>query len=142
MREAEQFCSELNARNFHLGALVLNKTLPEYLRSVDGEHAADVLERDRTAIAAELAALDDPALGDPADTARVLTTVAESFRNYQVVAKREAELRDELSRLPDVVATVPTFDTDITDIAGLARIGEHLFQVGEGPAGAAGTLAR
>jgi anion-transporting ArsA/GET3 family ATPase len=141
LREAEQFCHELSARDFHLGALVLNKTLPEYLRSVDGERAAETLERDCAAVARELAELDDPALADADDTARVLTTVAESFRNYEVVAKREAELRDELARLPEVVAIVPTFDTDVTDIAGLARIGEYLFEVGEGPRGAAGTLA-
>ena len=60
LREAEQFCHELSARNFHLGALVLNKTLPEYLRSVDGERAAETLERDGAAIARELATLDDP----------------------------------------------------------------------------------
>jgi len=121
---------------------VLNKTLPEYLRSVDGERAAETMERDGAAIARELTALGDPALEDADDIARVLSTVAESFRNYEVVAKREAELRDELARLPEVVATVPTFDTDITDIAGLARVGEHLFAVGDGPRGAASTLAR
>ena len=31
--------------------------------------------------------------------ARVLRTLADSFRNYEVVARREAELRTELSRL-------------------------------------------
>jgi len=135
LREAEQFCHELSARDFHLGALVLNKTLPEYLRSVDGERAAEALERDGSAIAEQLATLGDPALADAGDTERVLSTIAESFRNYEVVAKREAELRDELARLPDVVATVPTFDSDVTDVAGLARIGEYLFEVGEAPAG-------
>ena len=44
-----------------------------------------------------------------------------------MVARRESELRAELSRLPDVVASVPNFDTDISDVAGLARIGAHLF---------------
>ena len=128
LREAEQFCAELSARDFHLGALVLNKTLPEYLLSSDGDRAATALDRQRVEIAEELARTGDATLADPADTARVLSTVAESFRNYQTVAKREAELRDELARLPEVVATVPTFDTDITDVAGLARIGEHLFR--------------
>ena len=33
LREAEPFCHELTARDFHLGALVLNKTLPDYLLS-------------------------------------------------------------------------------------------------------------
>ena len=112
-----------------------------YLRGQILYRAAEMLERDAGAIARELAGLE-AGLDDVDDTARVLTTVAESFRNYEVVAKREAELRDELSRLPEVVATVPTFDTDVTDVAGLARIGEYLFEVGDGPWGAAGTLTR
>jgi hypothetical protein len=43
------------------------------------------------------------------------------------VARREAELRGELSRLPEVVVSVPNFESDIADVAGLARIGDHLF---------------
>src|SRR5436853_2400626 len=42
LREAEHFCEELTKRRFHLGALVLNKTLPDYLLSRDGDHAAAV----------------------------------------------------------------------------------------------------
>ena len=42
-------------RDFHLGALVLNKTLPDYLLSADGDHAAESLAREGDAIAAELA---------------------------------------------------------------------------------------
>jgi anion-transporting ArsA/GET3 family ATPase len=140
LREAEQFCDELTIRKFHLGALVLNKTLPGYLRSVDGERAAERLERDAPAIAATLAASGDPVLGARADVTRVLTTLAESFRNYEVVATREAELRDDLARLPDVVATVPTFDGDVTDVAALWRMGEHLLHVGAGSPEGAGTL--
>jgi hypothetical protein len=50
-----------------------------------------------------------------------------------VVARREAELRAELSRLPDVVVSVPNFESDIADVAGLARIGEYLFPHGSDP---------
>jgi anion-transporting ArsA/GET3 family ATPase len=132
LREAETFCHELTKRDFHLGALVLNKTLPDYLLSVDGDHAAETMARDGDAIARELAALDtDPALDDASGTARVLRTLADSFRNYEVVARREAELRTELGRLPspgpEVVVSVPSFDADIADIRGLTRIGEALF---------------
>jgi anion-transporting ArsA/GET3 family ATPase len=126
LREAESFGAELRARDFHLGALVLNKTLPDYLLSADGDLAAAALERDSEALAASVAELD-PALADAVSTARVLRTLGDSFHDYQVVARREAELRAELSRLPEVVVRVPTFDTDITDVAGLARVGEHLF---------------
>jgi hypothetical protein len=57
----------------------------------------------------------------------VLRTLGDSFHDYEVVARREAELRAELARLPDAVVRVPNFETDITDVAGLARIGECLF---------------
>jgi hypothetical protein len=57
----------------------------------------------------------------------VLSTISESFCNFAVVAKREAELRAELARVPEVVADVPAFESDIGDISGLARIAEHLF---------------
>src|SRR5439155_21706493 len=128
LREAETFCRELTARNFDLGALVLNKVLPEYLLSADGERAADVLEHDSDAIARELVS---GTLADPDATARVLRTLADSFHNYEVVARREAELRVELGRIappgPEVVVSVPSFDTDIADVPGLARIGEVLF---------------
>ena len=39
----------------------------------------------------------------------------------------------ELSRLPEVVVSVPNFDSDIADVAGLARIGDHLFAHGSDP---------
>ena len=103
LREAETFCAELTARDFHLGALVLNKTLPDYLLSEDGDHAADVLERDAEPLAVELAApsvtcTTRSPIRD--DTARVLRTLGDSFHNYEVVARREAELRAELAAPP------------------------------------------
>jgi hypothetical protein len=60
--------------------------------------------------------------------ARVLREVGESFLNFQVVAKREAEIRAELSAAPDVVASVPYFDHDITDLAGLLELGEQIWR--------------
>jgi anion-transporting ArsA/GET3 family ATPase len=134
LREAETFCRELSARGFDLGALVLNKTLPDYLLSVDAVRAAEMFARDRDALARELAAEGVGELSDPVAVARVLGTLADSFGNYEVVARREAELRSELSRMaspgPEVVVSVPTFDADIADVRGLARIGEVLFAHG------------
>ena len=54
--------------------------------------------------------------------------MGESFLNYQVVANREQEQRAELARTPDVVATVPYFDPDIADLAGLLRLGDALWR--------------
>jgi len=127
LREAQLFIEQLIKRDFHLGALVLNKTLPDYLLSPDGAGAADALEAEAGPLAEVLAGTEVPELGDTARTARVLRTIGESFRNFAVVAKREAELKTELSRVPDAVVNVPNFEVDIYDVSGLARIGDCLF---------------
>jgi hypothetical protein len=89
------------------------------------------LIRDGQAIADEFFADGLAEEGDPPTTTRVLRTLGESFRNYEVVARREAELRGELGRLwdpgPEVLIRVPNLDADVADVAGLARIGEVLF---------------
>ena len=43
---------------------------------------------------------------------------------------RQARGRDraELARTPDVVATAPYFDHDINDLAGLLRLGDHIWR--------------
>ena len=69
----------------------------------------------------------DPAIVDSDQVARVLTEVADSYLNFQVVALREMEVRSMLSTVPDVLATVPFFDTDIFDLAGLVRLGEQIW---------------
>ncbi|MGI8709750.1 MAG: ArsA family ATPase [Acidimicrobiales bacterium] len=121
LHEAEFFIDALDDRKLHLGALVLNKVLPAYLRRT----ATTGVARRLCADAGELAAAVGDA-GDADDIARVLSTVGESFLNYQVVAKREAEQRADLARTPDVVAAVPYFDSDIHDLAGLLELGEQI----------------
>jgi anion-transporting ArsA/GET3 family ATPase len=128
LHEAERFCEALVARDFHLGALILNKTLPDYLLDPAGAAAATACIDDAAPVAAELAAVDDSALADPARTARVLRTIGESYRNFSVVAMREAELRAELARVPDVVARIPTFDDDIGDVDGLNGLSRYLYE--------------
>ena len=125
--EAEHFCAVLRDREFHLGALVLNKTLPDTLLDPEGAAASAAFADRAGPIADALAALPDHALADTARTARVLRTVAESYANFSVVAMREAELRAELARVPDVVVRVPGFEHDISDIASLLEICDALF---------------
>jgi len=127
LHEAEYFMDQLVRRDFHLGALVLNKALPDYLLAKDADQAAQKLCGDPAPIAAALAELPVDPLADAARTGRVLRTVGESFLNFEVVATREAELRSELSRAPEVTVRVPYFEVDIYDLSGLARIAEHLF---------------
>ncbi len=124
--EAEEFIDALRDRKLHLGALVLNRVLPDYFLAPGASESADVLERDADSIAARLTEGGD-ALADVSRDARVLRTVASSYRNFAIVAAREAELRNELGRVPDVVVTVPSAEGDIGDIEGLAWIAGHLL---------------
>ena len=127
VQEAEFFVGALSDRDLHLGALVLNKVLPSYLRSTAATKVARSLTANADALTAEVLTGLGP-IGSADDVARVLREVGESFLNYQVVAKREAELRDELSAVPDVVATVPYFDSDIFDLAGLLALGAAIWR--------------
>lgn len=123
LHEAEFFIDALDQRSLHLGALVLNKVLPAYLRRTATTPVARTLCKEGDAIAEKLGGTDDPAA-----VGRVLHEVGESFLNYQVVAKRESEQRAELARAPEVVATVPYFDADIHDLAGLLALGDKIWR--------------
>ena len=120
VREAEFFSAELTARKLHLGAIVLNKVLPEYLRDAKTDKLAQSMEKSSTELAQGLT--DDPAVA-----ARVIVEVAESFSNFGVVARREAEQMAELQGAPDVLVTVPFFDADIYDMSGLLRLGAQVW---------------
>ena len=123
VREADFFIEALKKKDFHLGAVVLNKVLPSYFIDPAVTGAARRLEHDAAKIAAALPA----ELGDPDRVERVLHEIGESFLNYRVVATREAEQQTEMAHVPDIVATVPFFDTDIYDLAGLLRLGERFW---------------
>jgi anion-transporting ArsA/GET3 family ATPase len=122
--EAEFFVGALAEKKLHLGALVLNKVLPQYLTDDGAAAVARRLEAETVDIAAALPA----ALGDRDDVERVLRELGESFLNFQVVAKREAEQRAELAVTPEVVVAVPYLDTDVHDVAGLVGVGAALWR--------------
>lgn len=124
VREAEFFIEALEERGLHLGAVVLNKVLPPWFLEKGTTTAAKAMGSEADAIAGKL----PPSVGPPEQVARVLREVGESFLNFQVVAKREAEIRAELSASPEVVVAVPYFDRDITDLAGLLLLGEQLWR--------------
>jgi len=121
VREAEFFSAELTARKLHLGAVVLNKVLPEYLRDAKTDKLAQ-------SIAARAAELGEGLTEDPVMAGRVLGEVAESFLNFSVVARREAEQQAELKGAPDVLVTVPFFDADIYDMGGLLQLGALVWE--------------
>ncbi len=120
LREAEFFSTELTARKLHLGAIILNKVLPEYLRDSAtarlAQHMADQVD-----------SLGAGLTDDPVVAARVLGEVAESFLHFGIVARREAEQQNELKGAPDILVTVPFFDADIYDMEGLIRLGRQVW---------------
>jgi anion-transporting ArsA/GET3 family ATPase len=118
--EAEAFCAELARRHLHLGAMVLNRTLPDYLRDHSALAVARALGERADEIAQRLPT-------DPALTAPLLREVAESFLNFSLVARREAEQRDELASAPEVLASAPVMESDVASLAGLLALGETIW---------------
>ena len=129
-REAEFFLQLLGERGYHVGALVLNKVLPDLLLSTEGADAARRLVGEADAVAAAVAPSVRPggAPVDPSHLAHVLAEIGSSFENFAVVARREAEQRAELARHAEVCLTVPWFDDDIHSVDGLLRLGEVLWR--------------
>jgi anion-transporting ArsA/GET3 family ATPase len=123
LHEADFFIDALAEKRFHLGAVVLNKVLPSYLLDDGAAKVAEELCRQSDNLAKKVG----KAAGSPAQVSRVLTEIGESFLRFQVVAQREAEQRSELAVTPEVVASVPYFETDIYDVAGLLRLGEKIW---------------
>jgi anion-transporting ArsA/GET3 family ATPase len=124
VHEAEFFIEVLTEKRFHLGALVLNKVLPSFFLDEGSGARAEWLCRQSREAAEKVA----PAINaDPDQVERVLSEVAESFRNFAVVAQREAKQRAELAAVPDVVATAQNFEIDIYDLSGLLRLGEQIW---------------
>jgi anion-transporting ArsA/GET3 family ATPase len=126
-READFFVEALRDRGFPLGAVVVNKALPGWFLGRGATAAATALRTEAKPVADTVAAAV-PDVGDAAQLTRVLGEVGESFLNFQVVAKREAEQRNTLASHADVVVTVPYADHDITDLAGLLGLGEALWR--------------
>lgn len=122
-QESELLVGELRRRGLDLGALVVNKVLPGYLRDPLAGRVAERLRDD----AEELAACLSPGgTGSPL-LARVLREVATSFLDYQVVAEREARQQEELGVSPEVLVRVPHLDHDVADLRGVVEVGERLW---------------
>jgi anion-transporting ArsA/GET3 family ATPase len=125
LREAEYFAQAITERKLHLGAIVLNKVLPDYLRD---RHGAEVAERLRDQ-AEEIAGAIAPqlAVADVAQVRRVLVEIGQNYLDYRLVAQAEAEKQAELSTAAETLVSVPYFDTDVHDFAGLMRLGAGLW---------------
>lgn len=125
VREATYLAEELQRRRMHLGAMVLNRTLPTEIRQPGAAKAARALlaATERGELVDELAG----AVGTDRTTTRtVLREVAERFHDIAVVASREAERRAELEALGALTVAVPSLAHDVHDLAGLVELGTLL----------------
>ncbi len=125
-READFFLDLLTERGYHVGALILNKVLPEYLREESGTKSAKVLCDD----AAETAKAVSLAMESEDLVPRLeymFREIGNSFLNYQVVARREAEQSAMLGEKAALTRSVPYFDEDIHSLEGLLRLGMKIW---------------
>ena len=125
-REARFLAGALRERGLPLGALVLNRVLPEEVRRPAASRAAGALR----------SAVDDPELlgrvaaaagVSAGDAGHVLGALAERFDETTVVAAREKERRRELEQLVPLTLAVPVRPTDVHDLGGLLEIGRGLL---------------
>ena len=124
VRETEFFLAELAKRKLPLGAVILNKVLPDALRSAKGGALARSLATPAGAAAAA-AKLPVSLAGDPL-TATVLGEIGESYVRMAVAAVREADAQALLASRCGLVATVPNLSSDISDLAGILAVGDLL----------------
>ena len=124
MREAEFFIDALDERGFHLGAVVLNKVLPDWFLDRGATGAAKALCADADALAKQIGG----DLGESEQVARVLREIGESFLNFQVVAKREAEQPRRAVRRTRGRGVCPVLRPRHLRPAGLLRLGDQIWR--------------
>jgi anion-transporting ArsA/GET3 family ATPase len=103
LEEAEYFLAELDRRGLHLGALVLNRTLPSALRD----------DRARAA-ATQLSESSD----------RLSAGIATTFLNYAQLAEQAEASRRRLAAFPERVVSIPLFERPLTDLAALRLLAD------------------
>ncbi|HZU80754.1 MAG TPA: hypothetical protein VE991_12630, partial [Acidimicrobiales bacterium] len=125
LREAQFFAEALTGRKLDLGAVVLNKVLPAYLRDPAGLAVAERLRDGAPELASKLQSHLPGA--EEHQVQRVLHEIGQSYIDYRVVAQREAEQQAELGTVPESLVSVPFFETDVYDLRGLLALGRRLW---------------
>ena len=107
--EAIFFWRKLKAARMPFGGVVVNRVHHDLLGDAEVEDVSD-----------ELA----PELGD-----RLAHRVADNFRDYHVLARRDAQNIERLGRQlrDDRLLLIPHLDEDVHDIEGLHRMDRYLF---------------
>jgi anion-transporting ArsA/GET3 family ATPase len=123
LREADYFLAELTSRRYEVGALVLNRALPDVLSSSVTESAAEELGRTAAEIAVDAAS----AIVEADDAVeRVLRVAAASASQWAVVARREAAARDRVATVGPLVVTVPSLEIEVGDLSSIRALADVL----------------
>jgi anion-transporting ArsA/GET3 family ATPase len=123
IEEGLYFLRRLKEARLPFGGVVVNKVHPDYIKGTGRkERRADLVGHD---LRDGLARSFD---GTPG-AAELAAKVADNFEHYHVLAERDRENMELLTRRlqDDCVLEVPSFDEDVHDIAGLERINRYLF---------------
>jgi anion-transporting ArsA/GET3 family ATPase len=123
VREAEFFIAELRRRQYHLGAVVFNRVLPDYLRDRDARVTAERLrdEADDLAASMKIAERDRAAFAD------VLREIADSFLGYRALATRQAEQLAEFGSASELTLLVPALEEGVSSISDIVELGRQLW---------------
>ncbi len=124
MREAEYFLGALKDRSLNLGALVVNRSLPDFLN-------------DPLAIQAARSFVADPAKtaqgkfkgADSKVLSSVLSEIGQTYLDFAGLYAEEKSLLATLSIDRAKVVRAPYLETDVADLGALARIGYNLDPV-------------
>lgn len=119
--ECEFFIDALERRDLNLGAVVLNRVLPNYFNSKSAVAAALNLDQQAADLAATMETDAPPALVEV-----VLREVASSFLDFSAEAARQQELRDELQDRSPVVVPLALLPHDLVDVVGLVEVADLL----------------
>jgi anion-transporting ArsA/GET3 family ATPase len=130
IREARELLIDLATRSLPVGAIIVNKVLPEALANPAAVNASRQLRGDADALAAQMSIKG----ASTADVASTLGALADTIDAFGSAARRGAAERSALIDLAAqsssngaVLAEIALLDGDLTNLAGLARIGDALW---------------
>jgi anion-transporting ArsA/GET3 family ATPase len=117
LQEAEFFLAELGRRSMTVGALVLNRVLPDLLFDVDARRLAARL--------VDPNGVDDVILS--AAQRRTMKRAATAYLDLAAVGDAERTARSTLANPPSCVVEVPLVAADLHDLVGLVGLADVLW---------------
>ena len=127
-RDAAALIGELGRRRLELGAVVVNRVLPDAVRDLVGADVATRLAAAPDKVAERLATVIELDATDRARLETVLAEMADAYLRLAVVGERERQHRLSLAAVAPAVETVPLERTDIANLAMLDRLGSSLWR--------------